>query len=190
MKTENLYKRLLQVAVIILFPVYICPMKTFAQEYSSFTSYEWDNWRSCEWEWRYYYSKNGWVYAYPKYQEPRNFYFRFKYSDLGLKEFSRQEWKTVKQNGGWVQKGCTFEYYITDEFQTMKSCLEKYSYPCAKEHVKEGRPSVLKREWVTTKVHYQAKDEVSTLNFWFADGSAFGLTVWWEYSGNNMKYRY
>ena len=168
--------------------MFAMPTKTSAQSYSKFTSYTWDNWCSCNW--KYYYSTDGWVYAYPFYDEPRNFYFRYKYSDLGLCELSRQTWKTVKQNNGWVDKYCTFEYYITDECQTMKSCLEKYGYPCAKYYVASGKPSVLRSEYVTTKVHYAKDNRVKTLNFLFSDGSGLALGVEWKYSGNNMTYSY
>lgn len=160
-----------------------------AQSSSCYTSYTWDNWKSREYEWKFCYS-NGWVYVYPDYRQPKDFYFRFKYNDLGLRELTRSEWKNVKGNNGWVEKNCTFEYYITDEHQTMKSCLQVYGYPCAKEKVSYGKPSVIKSEYVKTNVAYTDDDEVRTLNFFFSDGSAFAITVHWDYSGSNMKYTY
>lgn len=188
MKTLKSFKHLLQAVAIALLLVCAIPSKTFAQSYSTFVSYTWDTWHNCGW--KYYYSSDGWVYAYPSYDEPRNFYFRFRYNDLGLGELSRQAWKTAKQNSGWVDKNCTFEYYITDECQTMRSCLEKYSYPCAKARAQAGKPSVLKSEYITTRVNYTDDDEVRTLNFHFSDGSGFAITVHWDYSGNKMTYTY
>ena len=166
----------------------VCPVSINAQSYSAFTSYTWDNWSSSHW--KYYYSNDGWVYAYPLLGNPRDFYFRYRYSDLGLGELSRQEWKAAKLNSGWVDRNCTFEYYITDECQTMKSCLEKYSFPCAKDKVAYGKPSVLKSEYVATRVNYTDDDEVRTLNFRFSDGSGFAISVHWDYSGNKMTYAY
>lgn len=160
-----------------------------AQSSSCYTSYTWDNWKSREYEWKFCYS-NGWVYVYPVYSQPKDFYFRFKYNDLGLRELTRSEWKNAKGNNGWVEKYCTFEYYITDEHQTMKSCLQVYGYPCAKEKVSYGKPSVIKSEYVKTNVAYTDDDEVRTLSFFFSDGSAFAITVHWDYSGSNMKYMY
>ena len=188
MRIKESCKYLLKIVSIVLLLVCTIPTKADAQSYSIFTSYTWDNWHNCNW--KYYYSNDGWVYAYPSYAEPRNFYFRFKYSDLGLGELSRQVWKSVKQNNGWLEKYCTFEYYITDECQTMKSCLEKYSYPCAKAQAQSGKPSVLKSDNVKTNVNYTDDDEVRTLNFYFSDGSGFAIDVHWDYSGNKMTYTY
>ena len=73
------------------------------------------------------------------------------------------------------------EYYITDECPTMKSCLEKYGYPCAKEQLNtwEKRPSVLKSEYVSTKIFYNSRNKINTLNFFFSDGSAYAIAVDW-----------
>lgn len=188
MRVSKSTKSFLQVAAMVLLLACASSVKSFAQSYSTFTSYTWDNWHNISW--RYYYSNDGWVYAYPSYEEPRNFYFRYKYNELGLGELNRKEWKSAKQNSGWVDRNCTFEYYITDECQTMRSCLEKYSYPCAKVKAAQGRPSVLKSEYVKTHVYYTDDDEVRTLNFHFSDGSGFAITVHWDYSGNKMTYTY
>lgn len=188
MKDKKSVERFMMALTWIILVLFVMPTKTCAQSYSSFTSYTWDNWHNCSW--KYYYSNDGWVYAYPSYDEPRNFYFRYKYNELGLGELSRKDWKNVKLNSGWVDRYCTFEYYITDECQTMRNCLEKYSYPCAKARVETGKPSVLKSEYVKTRIHYTDDDEVRTLNFHFSDGSGFAIGVHWDYSGNKMTYTY
>ena len=184
--THAIFKLLLIVTILIIGAK---SSHLLAQSSSCYTSYTWDNWKSREYEWKFCYS-NGWVYVYPVYSQPKDFYFRFKYNDLGLRELTRSEWKDAKGNNGWVEKYCTFEYYITDEHQTMKSCLQVYGYPCAKEKVSYGKPSVIKSEYVKTNVAYTDDDEVRTLNFFFSDGSAFAITVHWDYSGSNMKYTY
>lgn len=172
----------------IFFFIVACNVQIYGQSSSCYTSYTWDRWTD-QALWKYCYS-DGWVYVYPSYKNPKDFYFRFKYKDLGLHELSRSEWKSVKQNGGWVERYCTFEYYITDQYQTMKSCLQDYGYPCAKEKVGYGMPSVLKSENVRTRISYADDDEVRALNFWFSDGSALAISVHWDYSGYNMQYTY
>ena len=167
----------------VAFAMLCFSLGTFAQSYSAFTSYTWDNWQDVLW--KYEYTNDGWVYAYPSYGNPKDFYFRYKYNELGLRELSRQEWKAIKQNQGWTDRYCTFEYYITDECQTMKRCLEKYSYPCAKARLySHDKPSVLRSESVRTSVYYKSNNKVRTLNFHFSDGSGFAITVYWDYSGN------
>lgn len=174
---------------LIFFFIVACNVPIHCQSSSCYTSYTWDNWKDRKYEWKYCYS-NGWVYVYPSWGNPNDFYFRFNYNDLGLHELSRSEWKSVKQSNGWVEKYCTFEYYITDKYQTMKSCLQDYGYPCAKEKVSYGMPTVLRSENVRTSIVYTDDDEVRTLNFWFSDGSALAIAVNWNYSGYNMKYMY
>lgn len=174
---------------LFLLLLMLCTKSSFmlAQSSSCYTGYAWDNWHDRRYDWKFCYS-NGWVYVYNSIRQPRDFYFRFNYNDLGLRELTHAEWKSVKKNNGWVDKYCTFEYYITDAYQTMKSCLETNGYPCAKEKVSYGKPSVLKSEYVQTNVAYTDDDEVRTINFFFSDGSAFAITVHWNYSGSNMKY--
>ena len=179
--------------VLLLFPltgslqIHSQWYQTPTPETSSYTGYAWDNWvvRDC----KYAYS-NGWVYVYPEFKNPKDFYFRFKREELGIHELSRSEWDRVNQDGGWITEYCTFEYYITDKYQTMKSCLEVCGFPCAKAVVGPGKPFVLQSEKVKTRIWYSKKNKVRTLNFFFSDGSGFGITVHWNYSGYNMKYLY
>ena len=50
----------------------------FAQSSSCYTSYTWDDWKTRNYEWKFCYA-NGWVYVYSVTNQPRDFYFRFKY---------------------------------------------------------------------------------------------------------------
>lgn len=182
-----------------------------AQQFTARTSVDWDQWQ--ENKWGYIYSGD-WIYAVKGertythvehhsflsstlstvwYQKPvgnaRDFYYRFNYRELGLHKLSRKEWKQVKKNGGWLETSCTFEYYITDQYQTLRSALDAHSWPCAKYYCAPGKPAVLKSEKVSVRVHMTDDDEVRTLNFFFSDGG-FALTVYWNYSGNKMTYLY
>lgn len=125
---------------------------------------------------------NGWVYVFAK--EPYDFYYRFKPTELGLKKLSYKEWSTLKKEGGWITGYCTFEYFITDEHPTMKSCLKKYGYPCAKQKLDsyKQRPSVRKSEFVETRVRYSSASKISCVNFFFDDGSAYAISVDWKIS--------
>jgi hypothetical protein len=186
--------------VLVFFTLLIFSLGScvFAQKYSAYTSYAWDTWKSNEWAYLY---KNGWVYAVKaEYSwgnlkpvgNARDFYFRFKYSDLGLRELTRKEWKELNKGEVWKTAFCDFEYYITDKYPTIKSSLTAYSWPCAKAYNDPRKPAVLKRERVIVKVHYTDDDEVRDLNFWFGDSSdcSFGITVHWDYSKDNMTYSY
>jgi hypothetical protein len=168
-----------------------------AQQYSAYINYSWDQWRTTQWGYIY---NDGWCYAVEGEQilfwEPvrpignaRNFYFRFKYRDLELHELTRKEWRPIKKAGGWIEKYCEFEYYITDQYPTLKKALEAHSWPCAKYYVDSRKPYILKRERVRAKIHFTDDDEVRTINFFF-DGCGFAITVHWDYSGYNMTYRY
>ncbi|MCR5069997.1 MAG: hypothetical protein K6A78_09450 [Prevotella sp.] len=179
--------------------LFCCNESMLSQSFSAYTTYAWDEWRRfgyfdytgrfCPLYWKFYYSGE-WVYAYS--DQPRDFHFRFNYNDLGLKELSRQEWKKVKNNQKWYETSCRFEYYITDDYPTIKKQLSKASWPCARYYYNEseGRPIVSKSEYVTVKVQFTDDDEVRALNFFFADDCAFAITVNWDYSGNNMTYKY
>ncbi len=163
---------------------------SFAQKFSAFTKYAWDTWSLNQWEYVY---SNGWVYAVPIYGgNPRDFYFRFNYGELWLRELDRKEWKAVKANKGWLDNlKCTFEYYVTDKYPTIKDALVAYSWPCAKyfHSSSSGMPIVKRTTNATVTAFYTDDDEVRTLVFWF-DGCGFGITVMWNYSGYNMRYSY
>lgn len=160
-----------------------------AGSYSAYTSYTWDEWQA-NYTWKYEYS-NGWAYAYPSLGgQPRDFYFRFKYKELGLHHLHGQEWKNVKANNKWFETSCTFEYYVTDEYPTLRASLEDHSWPCAKRfHYDKDRPIVLKSTKAKVSAKYDDDDEVRALNFWI-DGVGFAITVHWDYSGYNMTYTY
>lgn len=158
--------------------------------YSAYTGYTWDNWQA-NYLWKYAYSNDGWVYAYPSLGgQPRDFYFRFYYKELGLHHLQGQEWKNVKANNKFYETSCTFEYYITDEHPTLRASLEKLSWPCAKwYHFDKNMPIVLKSAKAKVHAQYDDDDEVRVLNFWI-DGVGFAITVHWDYSGYNMTYTY
>lgn len=161
-----------------------------AQSYSAATSYTWDNWSRNSWNYAY---SGGWVYAIPLYGgNPRDFYFRFNYGELGLHELDRKQWKELKAKGGWLENlTCTFEYYATDEYPTLKDALVAHSWPCAKYYhsTSSGMPIVKRTAKAQVKAFYTDDDEVRTLNFWI-DGCGFGLTVGWDYTGYRMTYHY
>lgn len=164
-----------------IFPIY-------AQRYSAYTSYGWDEWHSFQYYWHYTYS-DGWVYAVPRGGNIRDFYFRFKKSDLQLHELEKKEWKLVKDNEGWIVRTCTFEYYVTDDYPTINAALKERSWPCAKYYQSADRPIVLRSEKVKCHVYYSKKNLVSTLNFHFSNCS-FALSTNWTYKDYNMTYTY
>ena len=174
---------------IILLFVCICTFSSHAQRHSAYTSYSWDSWTLNIWQYAY---NDGWVYAIPYYGNPRDFYFRFHYSELGLHELEKHHWKSVKANGGWIDNlECTFEYYVTDEYPTIKDALVAKSWPCAKfYHFPSSEMPIVKRTAkAKTKAYYSDDDEVRTLIFWI-DGYGFAITVEWDYSGYKMRYTY
>lgn len=148
---------------------------------SYYTSYTWSRWHYHD---AYMHASGNWVYVFKN--EPNNFLFRFNISELVISKLTYKEWMTLKSQGGSIDAKCKFEYYITDECPTMKSCLEKYGYPCAKEklYTWEKRPSVLQSEYVSTSIHYISRDKINTLNFFFADGSAYAIAVDWTITKN------
>ncbi len=175
----------------LLFAIIACFTLTnsFAQEYSAYTSYAWDSWSGNYWVYAYSY---GWVYAIPRGANPKDFYFRFNYGELGLRELEKKEWKAVKAKNGWLENlKCTFEYYVTDEYPTLKDALVAHSWPCAKYYHKasSGMPIVKRTAVASVKAYYTDDDEVRSLNFWI-DGYGFGLTVKWDYTGSRMTYYY
>lgn len=185
---------------IIIALLGICIGRVEAQQYHAHTGYTWDNWHDNQWAYQY---DGGWVYAYPKYGNPNDFYFRFKKSDLGIHELNRKEWKALKSKSnseGWSittqfaeLKRCQFEYYITDRFPTIEDALKNDSWPSAKYYHKMydagKKPIVLKSESVQVLVYYSDDDEVRQLCFQI-HGYAFSITVHWDYSGYNMTYTY
>ncbi len=161
----------------------------YSQRYSAYTSYTWDSWANNSW--KYVYS-DGWVYAIPYSGNPRDFYFRFHYRELGLHELNKSQWKTTKANKGWLENmSCTFEYFVTDEYPTIKDALVAHSWPCAKYYhsSSSGMPIVKRTTTAQVKALYTDDDEVRTLNFWI-EGYGFGISVQWDYSGYNMTYYY
>lgn len=184
--------------VILLTLLIFCgSVSSFAQSFSAYTSYAWDNWQDNEWAYIY---SGGWCYAVPGELDiwsgkrkpsgnARDFYWRFNIYDLGLHEQSREEWKQLKKDDGWFETSCSFEYYITDQYQTIGSQLKAYSWPCAKYYLSTGKPAVKKTTRAKAKIHFTDDDEVRTINFWI-DGDGFAITVHWDYSGNNMTYSY
>lgn len=160
-----------------------------AQRYSAYTSYTWDSWSDNHWKYAY---SDGWVYAIPYGGNPRDFYFRFNYRELGLRELGKKEWKVIKANNGWSNDlQCSFEFYVTDEYPTIKNALSAHSWPCAKyyHNPSSGMPIVKRALKANVKVLYTDDDEVRTLNFWI-DGCGFALSVGWDYTGSNMVYHY
>ncbi len=160
-----------------------------AQTYSAYTDYAWDSWGANSWNYVY---SDGWVYAIPYGENPRDFYFRFNYGELGLHELDRKQWKTIKAEGGWLKYlTCTFEYYVTDEYPTIKNALAAHSWPCAKYYhsTSSGMPIVKRTTKVRVDAYYSDDDEVRTLNFWFVE-CGFALSVMWDYSGYRMTYHY
>lgn len=178
-----------------------------SQSFSAYTSVSWDQWQTNKWGYIY---ANGWCYAvagegysYTHYgfmsQEQRSsirpvgnakdFYFRFRYQDMGLHEFSRKEWKKIKANDGWFETTCTFEYYITDQYPTLKSALAAHSWPCAKYYVAPNKPYILKSEKVKVKIHLTDDDEVRAINFFFDDCS-FAISVHWDFEDWTLTYSY
>ena len=179
----------------------------FAQQFSASTSYGWDQWQTNQWGYIY---QDGWCYAvagesyeylhygflsesYRRSIRPvanaRDFYFRFEYRDLNLHELTKKEWREIKKSGGWIEKYCEFEYYISDQYPTLKSALSAYSWPCAKKYVDPRKPVVLKKEKVRTKIYLTDDDEVRALNSFF-DECSFAIAVHGDYSGYTMTYSY
>lgn len=188
----------MNVKIFFLGLLLLLPFDVFSQEFTANTDYDWDQWQPVN-KWGYIYS-GGWVYAVKGYKLPfqplkavgnaRDFYFRFKYSDLDLHELSRKEWKEVKKNGGLIRgRYCTFEYYVTDQYPSLESALSAHSWPCAKAYLDERKPAVLKSEKVLTSIQYTDDDEVRTLNFFF-NGCSFAITVHWDYTNYKMTYSY
>ena len=176
--------------ILVFFAVIAILTTVKAQQYSAFTNYTWDSWSDISW--KYAYSNDGWVYAIPYGGNPRDFYFRFNFRELALHELDRPQWKAVKANNGWLENlTCTFEYYITDEYQTFKDALAAHSWPCAKYYhsTSSGMPIVKRTAKALTKAFYTDDDEVRTLNFWI-DGCGFAITVAWDYTGYRMTYHY
>lgn len=165
-------------------------LSSYSQKYCAFTSYSWDSWVRNHWDYAY---KDGWVYAVPYFNgNPRDFYYRFNYSELGLHELDRHQWKLVKANDGWLKNlECTFEYYVTDKFPTLKDALVAHSWPCAKyyHNSSSGMPIVKRTVKAKLNAYYKDRNDIMTLNFWI-DGYGFAITVNWHYSGYNMKYIY
>ncbi|MCR5361877.1 MAG: hypothetical protein K6E73_07690 [Bacteroidales bacterium] len=181
----------MKVKILFITLLFSLTSYVLAQQFSANTSYTWDLWQTNQWAYVY---SNGWCYAVEgKPGHPtgnaRDFYFRFNYNELLLREFTKKEWKEIKKNDGWIQKSCTFEYYITDKYPTLKSALTAHSWPCAKAYLDSRKPAVLKTERVITKVYYTDDDEVRTLNFWI-DGCGFAITVHWDYMDYDMRYGY
>lgn len=183
------------IIAILLF--FFFSVSSFAQQYSAFTSYAWDNWEKNQWAYVY---SGGWCYAVPgesdyysKRIKPtgnaKDFYWRFNIQDLGLHEQSRKEWKSLKKQGGWLETICTIEYYISDEYQTLESQLKSHSWPCAKYYVKSNKPTKLVSTKAKARVHFTDDDEVRTINF-LIDGLGFAISVHWDYSGYRMTYTY
>ena len=169
--------------------IFLCLALTssHAQQYTAYTSYTWDSWASNSWKYAY---SNGWVYAIPYGGNPKDFYFRFNYGELGLRELEKKEWKSLKVKNGWLDNlKCTFEYYVTDEYPTIKDALAAHSWPCAKYYhsTSSGMPIVKRTAIAEVKAYYTDDDEVRTLNFWI-EGYGFGITVKWDYSGSRMTY--
>lgn len=160
-----------------------------AQTYTAYVDYAWDSWSNNTWKYAY---DGDWVYAIPFQGNPRDFYFRFKYSDLNLHELDKKQWKDIKSKNGWLHDlGCTFEYYVTDIYPTIKDALVAHSWPCAKYYhsTSSGMPIVKRTTWAKVNVNYTDDDEVRTLNFWI-DGYGFGITVYWDFSKYKMTYYY
>lgn len=176
----------IRIKVFCFFVFALLCMNMRAQQYSAYTSYTWDRWQNNQWE--YIYSSE-WVYAVPRGSNAKDFYFRFKYSELGIHELSRKEWKAIKKDEGWQESTCTFEYYITDQYPSLSLALEQHSWPCAKYYVKSNKPSKLVSAKAKAKVYFTDDDEVRTINFWI-DGFGFAITVHWDYSGYKMTYSY
>lgn len=168
--------------IVTIISLLLCsnPSFLFAQYAYSDAFRVGDTWSTWHYTYRLWGVHNGWVYYYK--DEPYDFYYRFKPTELGLKKLSNKEWKALKKEGGIVDGYCTFEYFITDEHPTMKSCLEKFGYPCAKQKLDsyKQRPSVRKSEYVKTSVLYSSASTISCVSFLFDDGSAYAITVNWK----------
>ena len=197
----------LKIKVYCFFIFALLSTNMLAQRYSAYTSYDWDQWQDNQWGYIY---SSGWCYAvagerysYTDYgflsetrkssirpaANAKDFYFRFKYSELGLHELSKKEWKAIKKDEGWLECTCTFEYYITDQYPSIASALKQHSWPCAKYYVKSNKPSKLVSTKARAKVYFTDDDEVRAINFWI-DGLGFAITVHWDYSGYEMTYTY
>lgn len=147
---------------------------TYALSYSCYYDGYWSSWKKFSYGWEIYGNWSGFI-IYEKSEHPSNYMFKFQ---IDTSVPPQQE--TNYTGGGidtWYVYQGVVEYYVTEDYPTIKDVFKRYGFPIKRPQsylstpiVKRTATAIIK----TVKRPWNAKKHPKCYNFIF-DDVAFGI---------------